>query len=160
MTPVEHPESPAELQYNLSHATTHEIVDRTFRAIQTRFRCLDGTNGWLQVLCAASQSKRQFKRRSSLLPPLSFFLFFFPVRSILQRRARPSCWPAASSTTPRSSPDWTPGPWRGPSPSSSPGASSRDPRTATARRRSSGGASSRITSAKRRNNEGYRQRSC
>lgn len=150
MTPVEHPESPAEFQYNLSHATTHEIVDRTFRAIQTRFRCLDGTNGWLQVLCAASQSDISFKAFVFVAAAL------FSVRSILQRRARPSCWPAASSTTPRSSPDWTPGPWRGPSPSSSPGASSRDPRTATARRRSSGGASSWITSAERRNNEGHR----
>lgn len=50
MTPVESPKSPAELRYNLAHATTHEIVDRTFRAIQTRFRCLDGTKGYLQVL--------------------------------------------------------------------------------------------------------------
>ncbi|XP_037552486.1 putative nuclease HARBI1 [Nematolebias whitei] len=56
MTPVEHPESPAEFQYNLSHATTHEIVDRTFRAIQTRFRCLDGTNGWLQYSPEKSSS--------------------------------------------------------------------------------------------------------
>uniref|UniRef100_A0A3Q3F908 Putative nuclease HARBI1 n=1 Tax=Labrus bergylta TaxID=56723 RepID=A0A3Q3F908_9LABR len=50
MTPVDNPETPAEFQYNLAHTTTHEIVDRTFRAIQTRFRCLDGTKGYLQVL--------------------------------------------------------------------------------------------------------------
>lgn len=50
MTPVDNPESPAEFQYNLAHSATHEIVDRTFRAIQTRFRCLDGTKGYLQVL--------------------------------------------------------------------------------------------------------------
>ncbi|XP_020509995.1 putative nuclease HARBI1 [Labrus bergylta] len=48
MTPVDNPETPAEFQYNLAHTTTHEIVDRTFRAIQTRFRCLDGTKGYLQ----------------------------------------------------------------------------------------------------------------
>lgn len=50
MTPVDCPESPAEFRYNLAHAATREIVDRTFRAIQTRFRCLDGTKGYLQVL--------------------------------------------------------------------------------------------------------------
>lgn len=49
MTPVDCPESPAEFRYNLAHTATHEIVDRTFRAIQTRFRCLDGTKGYLQV---------------------------------------------------------------------------------------------------------------
>lgn len=49
MTPVDCPESPAEFQYNLAHTATHEIVDRTFRAIQTRFKCLDGTKGYLQV---------------------------------------------------------------------------------------------------------------
>lgn len=49
MTPVDEPQSSAELQYNMAHVATHEIVDRTFRAIQTRFRCLDGTKGYLQV---------------------------------------------------------------------------------------------------------------
>lgn len=48
MTPVQSPESPADYRYNLAHTTTHEIVDRTFRAIQTRFRCLDGAKGYLQ----------------------------------------------------------------------------------------------------------------
>lgn len=54
MTPVDEPRSSAELQYNMAHETTHEIVDRTFRAIQTRFRCLDGAKGYLQVSCSAS----------------------------------------------------------------------------------------------------------
>lgn len=49
MTPVESPGTAAEFQYNLAHTVTHEIVDRTFRAIQTRFRCLDGIKGNLQV---------------------------------------------------------------------------------------------------------------
>ncbi|XP_056884817.1 putative nuclease HARBI1 [Takifugu flavidus] len=48
MTPVDSPESSAELQYNLAHAATCEIVDRTFRAIQSRFKCLDGSKGYLQ----------------------------------------------------------------------------------------------------------------
>ncbi|XP_072301499.1 putative nuclease HARBI1 [Eucyclogobius newberryi] len=48
MTPVDYPECPAEFRYNLSHSTTHEIVDRTFRAIQTRFKCLDSSKGYLQ----------------------------------------------------------------------------------------------------------------
>ncbi|XP_004066664.1 putative nuclease HARBI1 [Oryzias latipes] len=56
MTPVEAPESPAECRYNLAHTATHEIVDRTFRAIQTRFRCLDGTKGYLQYSPERSSS--------------------------------------------------------------------------------------------------------
>ncbi|XP_076143775.1 putative nuclease HARBI1 [Alosa pseudoharengus] len=48
MTPVQNPEAPADYRYNLAHTSTHEIVDRTFRAIQTRFRCLDGSKGYLQ----------------------------------------------------------------------------------------------------------------
>ncbi|KAK9523900.1 hypothetical protein VZT92_017783 [Zoarces viviparus] len=56
MTPVDCPESPAEFQYNLAHTATHEIVDRTFRAIQTRFRCLDGTKGYLQYSPERSSS--------------------------------------------------------------------------------------------------------
>lgn len=53
MTPVDSPGTSAELQYNLAHAATCEIVDRTFRAIQSRFKCLDGTKGYLQVFCFA-----------------------------------------------------------------------------------------------------------
>uniref|UniRef100_A0A665VM76 Putative nuclease HARBI1 n=1 Tax=Echeneis naucrates TaxID=173247 RepID=A0A665VM76_ECHNA len=56
MTPVNSPESPAEFRYNLAHTATHEIVDRTFRAIQTRFRCLDGTKGYLQYSPERSSS--------------------------------------------------------------------------------------------------------
>ncbi|XP_035250744.1 putative nuclease HARBI1 [Anguilla rostrata] len=48
MTPLQCPETPADYRYNLAHTATHEIVDRTFRAIQTRFRCLDGSKGYLQ----------------------------------------------------------------------------------------------------------------
>lgn len=54
MTPVDEPRSSAELQYNMAHEATHEIVDRTFRAIQTRFRCLDGAKGYLQVSSSAA----------------------------------------------------------------------------------------------------------
>uniref|UniRef100_A0A3B3BSL8 Putative nuclease HARBI1 n=1 Tax=Oryzias melastigma TaxID=30732 RepID=A0A3B3BSL8_ORYME len=43
-------------RYNLAHTATHEIVDRTFRAIQTRFRCLDGTKGYLQYSPERSSS--------------------------------------------------------------------------------------------------------
>ncbi|MBN3303744.1 putative nuclease HARBI1 [Amia ocellicauda] len=55
MTPLQYPETQAEYRYNVAHTATHEIVDRTFRAIQTRFRCLDGSKGYLQyspVKCA------------------------------------------------------------------------------------------------------------
>lgn len=56
MTPLDSPESAAEMQYNLAHTATHEIVDRTFRAIQTRFKCLDGTKGCLQYSPERSSS--------------------------------------------------------------------------------------------------------
>ncbi|XP_059911618.1 putative nuclease HARBI1 [Gadus macrocephalus] len=56
LTPVSLPSSPGELQYNLAHAATCEIVDRTFRAIQTRFRCLDGSKGYLQYSPEKSSS--------------------------------------------------------------------------------------------------------
>uniref|UniRef100_A0A3Q0S4D9 Putative nuclease HARBI1 n=1 Tax=Amphilophus citrinellus TaxID=61819 RepID=A0A3Q0S4D9_AMPCI len=56
MTPVDCPESPSEFRYNLAHTATREIVDRTFRAIQTRFRCLDGTKGYLQYSPERSSS--------------------------------------------------------------------------------------------------------
>ncbi|KAF7687865.1 putative nuclease HARBI1 [Silurus meridionalis] len=48
MTPVPNPDTPADFRYNVAHVSTHEIVDRTFRALQTRFRCLDGAKGYLQ----------------------------------------------------------------------------------------------------------------
>lgn len=56
MTPIDYPESPADFRYNLAHSTSHEIVDRTFRAIQTRFKCLDGTKGYLQYSPEKSSS--------------------------------------------------------------------------------------------------------
>lgn len=56
MTPLESPETDAEFRYNLAHTMTHEIVDRTFRAIQTRFRCLDGIKGHLQVSLSLKQA--------------------------------------------------------------------------------------------------------
>lgn len=58
MTPVNSPESSPELQYNVAHAATYEIVDRTFRAIQSRFKCLDGTKGYLQVFCFTEMTIR------------------------------------------------------------------------------------------------------
>ncbi|XP_006642730.1 putative nuclease HARBI1 isoform X2 [Lepisosteus oculatus] len=48
MTPLQYPETPAEYRYNMAHTATHEIIDRTYRALQTRFRCLDGSKGYLQ----------------------------------------------------------------------------------------------------------------
>lgn len=49
MTPIDIPKTQADFQYNLAHAATHEIGDQTFKALQTRFRCLDSTKGYLQV---------------------------------------------------------------------------------------------------------------
>uniref|UniRef100_A0A8D3APF9 Putative nuclease HARBI1 n=1 Tax=Scophthalmus maximus TaxID=52904 RepID=A0A8D3APF9_SCOMX len=69
MTPVYSPESPAEFRYNLAHTATHEIVDRTFRAIQTRFRCLDGTKGYLMLQRGVRPSC--WPAVSSTMPPCS-----------------------------------------------------------------------------------------
>ncbi|XP_013925986.1 PREDICTED: putative nuclease HARBI1 isoform X1 [Thamnophis sirtalis] len=48
MTPLHIPETPAEYRYNLAHSATHNIIERTFRTLQARFRCLDGSKGTLQ----------------------------------------------------------------------------------------------------------------
>lgn len=53
MTPLDSPRSPAELRYNAAHAATRQVAQRTFRAIRSRFRCLDGTKGYLQVFPAS-----------------------------------------------------------------------------------------------------------
>ncbi|XP_048339756.1 putative nuclease HARBI1 isoform X2 [Sphaerodactylus townsendi] len=48
MTPLHIPETPAEYRYNLAHSTTHNVIERTFRTLRSRFRCLDGSKGTLQ----------------------------------------------------------------------------------------------------------------
>ncbi|XP_069479320.1 putative nuclease HARBI1 [Ambystoma mexicanum] len=48
MTPLHVPQTPAEIRYNMAHSDTHSAVERTFRSIRTRFRCLDGSKGTLQ----------------------------------------------------------------------------------------------------------------
>nr|XP_056707197.1 putative nuclease HARBI1 [Euleptes europaea] len=48
MTPLHIPETPAEYRYNMAHSTTHNVIERTFRTMRSRFRCLDGSKGTLQ----------------------------------------------------------------------------------------------------------------
>ncbi|KAI1237921.1 hypothetical protein IHE44_0014015 [Lamprotornis superbus] len=48
MTPLHIPETPAEYRYNMAHSATHNVIERTFRTIRSRFRCLDGSKGTLQ----------------------------------------------------------------------------------------------------------------
>ncbi|XP_029438231.1 putative nuclease HARBI1 [Rhinatrema bivittatum] len=48
MTPLHIPETPAENRYNIAHTTTHSVIQRTFKSIRARFRCLDGSKGTLQ----------------------------------------------------------------------------------------------------------------
>nr|XP_033783868.1 putative nuclease HARBI1 [Geotrypetes seraphini]XP_033783869.1 putative nuclease HARBI1 [Geotrypetes seraphini] len=48
MTPLHGPETPAENRYNIAHSATHSVIEQTFQAIRSRFRCLDGTKGTLQ----------------------------------------------------------------------------------------------------------------
>ncbi|NXX94076.1 ALPL protein, partial [Centropus bengalensis] len=48
MTPLHIPETPAEYRYNMAHSATHNIIERTFRTLRSRFRCLDGSKGTLQ----------------------------------------------------------------------------------------------------------------
>ncbi|XP_005994811.1 putative nuclease HARBI1 [Latimeria chalumnae] len=48
MTPISNPLSPAELRYNDAHHTTHSAIDKTFRILKARFRCLAHSRGVLQ----------------------------------------------------------------------------------------------------------------
>ncbi|XP_038620834.1 putative nuclease HARBI1 [Tachyglossus aculeatus] len=48
MTPLPIPETPTECRYNLAHSATHNVIERTFRTLRFRFRCLDGSKGALQ----------------------------------------------------------------------------------------------------------------
>ncbi|XP_007497448.1 putative nuclease HARBI1 [Monodelphis domestica] len=48
MTPLHIPGTPAEYRYNMAHSATHNVIEKTFRTIQSRFRCLDGSKGALQ----------------------------------------------------------------------------------------------------------------
>lgn len=48
MTPLHIPETPAEYRYNMAHSATHNVIERTFRTMRSRFRCLDGSKGTLQ----------------------------------------------------------------------------------------------------------------
>lgn len=48
MTPLHIPETPAEYRYNMAHSATHSVIEKTFRTLCSRFRCLDGSKGALQ----------------------------------------------------------------------------------------------------------------
>lgn len=48
MTPVQTPGCPQEYRYNIVHAATHSIMERTQRALRLCFRCLDGSKATLQ----------------------------------------------------------------------------------------------------------------
>ncbi|XP_030047265.1 uncharacterized protein LOC115461536 [Microcaecilia unicolor] len=48
LTPVTHPKTPAEKRYNEAHVSTHSVIQRTFRTLKSRFKCLDKAAGSLQ----------------------------------------------------------------------------------------------------------------
>ncbi|XP_072000000.1 putative nuclease HARBI1 isoform X1 [Engystomops pustulosus] len=48
MTPAPEPKTPAELSYNQAHASTRAVIDKTFKMLKTRFKCLDKSGGGLQ----------------------------------------------------------------------------------------------------------------
>lgn len=48
MTPLRVAETPAEYRYNRAHSATHSVIEKTLRALCSRFRCLDGSKGALQ----------------------------------------------------------------------------------------------------------------
>lgn len=48
MTPVEDPQTPAELRYNSSHAAALRVVSKAFCSLKSRFRCLARHGGSLQ----------------------------------------------------------------------------------------------------------------
>ena len=47
MTPFRNPQTPGEKRYNLAHARTRGVVERTFGLLKSRFRCLDKSRGTL-----------------------------------------------------------------------------------------------------------------
>lgn len=47
LTPVQHPTSQAEEQYNASHKQTRQVIERSFGLLKQRFRCLDRSGGYL-----------------------------------------------------------------------------------------------------------------
>eukprot|EP00079_Xenopus_tropicalis_P035161 XP_017948932.1 PREDICTED: putative nuclease HARBI1 [Xenopus tropicalis] len=48
MTPIEDPQSPAELQYNDSHTAALSVLSAAFGSLKSRFRCLSRRGGSLQ----------------------------------------------------------------------------------------------------------------
>ncbi|XP_029443214.1 uncharacterized protein LOC115083494 [Rhinatrema bivittatum] len=48
LTPVAQPRTPAERRYNEAHTSTHSVIERTFRVLKSRFKCLDKSAGALQ----------------------------------------------------------------------------------------------------------------
>ncbi|KAJ1161478.1 hypothetical protein NDU88_001963 [Pleurodeles waltl] len=48
MTPYLNPTTPAERRYNAAHRATHNVVERTFGLLKSRFRCLHKSGGALQ----------------------------------------------------------------------------------------------------------------
>lgn len=48
MTPLHIHETPAEYRYNMAHSAAHSVIEKTFRTLCSRFRCLDGSKGALQ----------------------------------------------------------------------------------------------------------------
>nr|XP_033818264.1 putative nuclease HARBI1 [Geotrypetes seraphini] len=47
MTPIVHPHTAAEEEYNRRHRATRSIIERTFGQLKSRFRCLDRSGGQL-----------------------------------------------------------------------------------------------------------------
>ncbi|XP_063786565.1 putative nuclease HARBI1 [Pseudophryne corroboree] len=47
LTPLSHPDSPAEHSYNHAHKATRNVIERCFGVLKSRFRCLDKSAGLL-----------------------------------------------------------------------------------------------------------------
>ncbi|XP_029435736.1 putative nuclease HARBI1 [Rhinatrema bivittatum] len=48
LTPLQSPHTNAEKRYNEAHASTRNVIERTFGVLKMRFRCLDRSGGALQ----------------------------------------------------------------------------------------------------------------
>ena len=49
LTPINNPRDRAEIDYNIAHRTTRNVIERCFGVLKSRFRCIDKSGGPLRL---------------------------------------------------------------------------------------------------------------